>query len=99
MSSDEDQTQQLAVAPRALVAAPDGVPSDGAPPSPAVDPLASTLSMQPETAAKAPPRPAAGGAGRDLGTVRLLREIGRGATGSVFLGHHKVLGRDVAVKF
>jgi hypothetical protein len=31
--------------------------------------------------------------------VRLVREIGRGATGAVFQGHHTVLGRDVAVKF
>ena len=31
--------------------------------------------------------------------MRLVREIGRGATGAVFLAHHTVLGRDVAVKF
>jgi serine/threonine-protein kinase len=28
-----------------------------------------------------------------------VREVGRGATGAVFQGHHTVLGRDVAVKF
>jgi serine/threonine-protein kinase len=92
MSSDEDQTQQMeqAVAQTAVAS-----PPSAAPPV-AIDPLASTLSMQPDAPA-VPRRP--GGAGRELGTVRLLREIGRGATGSVYLGHHKVLGRDVAVKF
>ena len=103
-SEEEDQAQQLpdATGPRnasasdaavaeATVAVPSPVHR-----APAVDPLASTLSMQPE--ASTAPRPASK-VGRDLGTVRLLREIGRGATGSVYLGHHKVLGRDVAVKF
>jgi serine/threonine protein kinase len=94
MPSDEDQTQEMTDAGAAVAA-----PSPIAPPSPAVDPLASTLSMRPEAAPAAQALPRPGGAGRELGTVRLLREIGRGATGSVYLGHHKVLGRDVAVKF
>jgi serine/threonine protein kinase len=38
-------------------------------------------------------------AGQDIGPVRLLRELGRGAMGVVFLGHHKLLDRSVAVKF
>ena len=93
MTSEEEQTQEF---PHSVVAeATVAVPSPLVP-APGVDPQASTLSMQPE--AVAPPRPASK-VGRDLGTVRLLREIGRGATGSVYLGHHKVLGRDVAVKF
>jgi serine/threonine protein kinase len=36
---------------------------------------------------------------RQLGPVTLLREIGRGAMGAVWLGRHELLGRDVAVKF
>jgi serine/threonine protein kinase len=94
MPSDEDQTQEMTDAGAAVAA-----PSPVAPPSPAIDPLASTLSMQPEAGPAGQAQRRAGGAGRELGTVRLLREIGRGATGSVYLGHHKVLGRDVAVKF
>ena len=63
--------------------------------SPVADPLASTLSVRPGP----PAALCAAQPGRELGAVRLLREIGRGSTGSVFLGHHTVLGRDVAVKF
>jgi serine/threonine-protein kinase len=36
---------------------------------------------------------------RQLGSVRLLREIGHGAMGVVWLGRDALLGRDVAVKF
>ena len=61
---------------------------------PAADPFASTRTI----VAPAPAGPRLE-PGRELGPVRLVREIGRGATGAVFLGHHTVLGRDVAVKF
>ena len=37
-------------------------------------------------------------AGMELGPVRLIAEIGRGGMGAVYRGHHKMLGRDVAVK-
>ena len=36
---------------------------------------------------------------RELGSVRLLREIGRGGMGVVYLARHQMLDRDVAVKF
>src|SRR5918992_5538462 len=36
---------------------------------------------------------------RELGHVRLLRELGRGAMGVVWLGHDTLLDRRVAVKF
>jgi len=35
----------------------------------------------------------------ELGAVRLIREIGRGGMGVVYLGRHELLNRDVAVKF
>ena len=85
MPPEDEQTQQLAGG--AVAAAP------AAPPL--ADPPASPRSVSPA----APPARRAAQPGRELGAVRLLREVGRGATGSVFLGHHTVLGRDVAVKF
>ncbi len=45
------------------------------------------------------PRAPAVGPGREVGPVRLIREIGRGGMGTVYRGHDRLLGRDVAVKF
>src|SRR5262245_51264217 len=36
---------------------------------------------------------------RQLGPVKLNRELGRGGMGVVWLGRHELLNRDVAVKF
>jgi serine/threonine-protein kinase len=36
---------------------------------------------------------------KSIGPVRLIRQLGSGAMGVVWLGHHEVLARDVAVKF
>ncbi len=36
--------------------------------------------------------------GRDLGNVTIVRELGRGATGVVFIGYQKSLKRQVAIK-
>src|SRR5688500_1022730 len=89
-------------APRAAPAADAPPAADASPPDPApditvpaADPFASTLTVAVGPAPAGPKLEP----GRDLGPVRLVREIGRGATGTVFQGHHTVLGRDVAVKF
>lgn len=42
--------------------------------------------------------PAVPAIGQEFGPVQLLSELGRGAAGVVFLGHHKLLARSVAVK-
>jgi serine/threonine protein kinase len=39
------------------------------------------------------------GIGHELGPVKLMKEVGRGAMGVVFVGYHRLLGRSVAVKF
>jgi hypothetical protein len=90
MGEDNDPTQRL---PETV---PSGTPVAPCPAGPApADAFASTLTVAPGTPAPAPrPEP-----GRELGPVRLVREIGRGATGCVFHAHHTVLGRAVAVKF
>ncbi|HWE95327.1 MAG TPA: serine/threonine-protein kinase [Tepidisphaeraceae bacterium] len=61
---------------------PDGAASSNIPGAPAPDVDASAV-------------PAVG---QEFGPVQLLSELGRGAAGVVFLGHHKLLGRSVAVK-
>src|SRR3954471_3253250 len=39
------------------------------------------------------------GIGHELGPVKLMKEVGRGSMGVVFVGFHRLLGRSVAVKF
>src|SRR3982751_5784938 len=39
------------------------------------------------------------GVGHELGPVKLMKEVGRGSMGVVFVGYHRLLGRSVAVKF
>jgi serine/threonine protein kinase len=89
MGDEQDQTQRL-LEPASGPAAPT---ADIA--APVADPFASTLTVAVGPAPSGPRLEP----GRELGPVRLVREIGRGATGAVFHGHHTVLGRDVAVKF
>ena len=94
MGDEQEQTQRLT----AEMPPPDGRAAAAPPPAitvPAADPFASTLTV---AVGPAPAGPRLD-PGRELGPVRLVREIGRGATGVVFHGHHTVLGRDVAVKF
>jgi serine/threonine protein kinase len=86
MGEDQEQTQRV-------LDGPGGSP--GVVSAPAADPFASTLTIAVGPAPQGPRLEP----GRELGPVRLVREIGRGATGAVFQGHHTVLGRDVAVKF
>src|SRR4051812_49910822 len=38
------------------------------------------------------------GVGHELGPVKLMKEVGRGSMGVVFVGYHRLLGRSVAVK-
>jgi len=87
--------------PAAEVTGP--VAADGASSSdvtlPAADPVASTVSVWPGPGGAGSSARRQMEPGREVGAVRLTREIGRGATGAVFLGHHRVLGRNVAVKF
>ncbi len=68
----------------------DSVPA----PTPADPSEESTLSLNPPRAAE-PEAPVP----RRVGEIELIRELGRGGMGEVWLGHHTLLDRDVAIKF
>ena len=104
MGDEQEQTQRVVEAsPPPQSGGEPGAPATAAtapPPGrditvPAADPFASTLTVAVGPAPAGPRLEP----GRELGPVRLVREIGRGATGAVFHAHHTVLGRSVAVKF
>ena len=64
----------------------------------AVEEVASTLGAETTVASRTPPAGEAMPPPKQLGSIRLIRPIGRGGMAEVWLGRHEILRRDVAVK-
>jgi hypothetical protein len=64
----------------------------------AVEEVASTLGAETTVASRTPPAGEATAPPKQLGSIRLIRPIGKGGMAEVWLGRHEILRRDVAVK-
>lgn len=60
--------------------------------------VASTIGAETTVASRTPPAAEAPLPPKQLGSIRLIRPIGKGGMAEVWLAKHEILGRDVAVK-
>ncbi len=58
-----------------------------------------TLAMEPEELGTPAPRPVDPLVGSSVGSFRVIRALGRGGMGTVYLAEHPVIGSRVAIKF
>jgi serine/threonine protein kinase len=63
-----------------------------------VEEIASTLGAETTVASRTPPGGDSPAPPKQLGSIRLIRPIGKGGMAEVWLGRHEILGRNVAVK-